>query len=112
MKFLCLAYGDEAGWNTLSESERQEALAQDELIRKGDHFMTAVKPELTTVKNWDNRLEVKEDFIESDQLPLAGFSIIDADSVDEVVAMVSNTPCARARGYIEIRPFWELETEA
>ena len=29
MKFLCLAYGDEDGWNSLTEDEKQEVLAQD-----------------------------------------------------------------------------------
>ena len=39
--------------------------------------------------------------------PLAGFSIIEAEDVDEVVRLVSNTPCARAEGVIEIRPLWD-----
>ena len=29
MKFLCLAYGDEDGWNSLSKDEQREVLAQD-----------------------------------------------------------------------------------
>jgi len=28
-----------------------------------------------------------------------------------VIALVSNTPCARARGFVEIRPFWDLAGE-
>jgi hypothetical protein len=108
MKFLCLAYGNEEGWNSLSESEKQEVLAQDEIIRSRGNFMTAVKPEVTTVKNWDKNLEIAKSSTAPDHLPLAGFSIIEADNVDEVITMVSNTPCARAKGYIEIRPFWEF----
>lgn len=41
-------------------------------------------------------------------LPLAGFSVIEAESVSEVVELVSNTPCARAKGVMEIRPLWNL----
>jgi hypothetical protein len=108
MKFLCLAYGDEEGWNSLSESEKQEVLAQDEVIRSRGNFMTAVKPEVITVRNWDKNLELTEGPTIRGLLPLAGFSIIEADNVDEVIKMVSNTPCARARGYIEIRPFWDF----
>jgi hypothetical protein len=33
MKFLCLAFGDEAGWNSLGDEEKTEVLAQDEVIR-------------------------------------------------------------------------------
>ena len=45
-------------------------------------------------------------------LPLAGFSIIEADSLDEVVQLVADTPCARAKGAIEIRPFWDFRSES
>jgi hypothetical protein len=36
--------------------------------------------------------------------PLAGFSIIDAANLDEVIQLVAKTPCAYARGAIEIHP--------
>jgi hypothetical protein len=111
MKFLCLAYGDEDGWNSLSENEQREVLNEDEKIRSRGDFMTAVKPEVTTVKNWNHNLEISSGITVDDQLPLAGFSIIEAENADEVVSMVSNTPCARARGYIEIRPFWNFDDE-
>lgn len=112
MKFLCLAYGDEAGWNSLSENEKKEVLAQDEIVRNRGNYMTAVKPEVTTVKNWDKNLEITNSFNAQDSVPLAGFSIIEADNVDEVIKLVSNTPCARAKGYIEVRPFWDFIDES
>jgi hypothetical protein len=111
MKFLCLAYGDEDGWNSLSETEQKEVLAEDEKIRDRGNFMTAVRPEITTVKNWNRNLEVTRGSSADEQLPLAGFAIIEAESADEVVDMVSNTPCARAKGYIDIRPFWNLHDD-
>jgi hypothetical protein len=106
MKFLCLAYGDEDGWNTLSEAEKEETLSQDAVIRDRGNLMSAVKPNVTTVKNWDGNLEVNEAPFSKPVLPLAGFSVIEADSVDDVIALVKNTPCARAKGAIEIYPFW------
>ena len=111
MKFLCLAYGDEEGWNSLNESDKQEVLLQDENIRNRGNFMTAVKLDVTTVKNWDKNLEVEKNSTGTGHLPLAGFSIIEANNVEEVISMVSNTPCARAKGYIEIRPFWDFGDE-
>jgi hypothetical protein len=111
MKFLCLAYGDEDGWNSLSEDEQQEALAQDEIIRDRGSLMSAVQPKVTSVRNWDNNLEVTDEAYAQHQLPLAGFSVIEAESLDEVIALVSNTPCARARGFIEIRPFWDTSSD-
>lgn len=108
MKFLCLAYGDEEGWNSLSEGEKQQFLAQDALIRGRGNFMSAVQMIVTSVKNWDGNLEVSDGPYAQHQLPLAGFSVIEAGNVNEVVVLVSNTPCARAKGVIEIRPLWNL----
>jgi len=108
MKFLCLAYGDEEGWNSLSESEKREVLAQDAAIREEGNPMSAVRTTVTTVRNWDRNLDVVGESYARHELPLAGFSVIEAEGLDEVVALVSNTPCARARGVIEIRPLREL----
>lgn len=107
MKFLCLAYGDEAGWNTLSDNEKQEALAHDSVIREQGNLVTAVQTTVTSVRNWDHHLEITEEAHAQHPLPLAGFSVIEAESLDEVIELVSNTPCAVAKGFIEIRPFWE-----
>ncbi|HYU45679.1 MAG TPA: YciI family protein [Terriglobales bacterium] len=108
MKFLCLAYGDEDGWNSLSEQERREVLAQDAAIRGRGNLMSAVQTKVTSVRNWNKSLEVTDEPYAQHKLPLAGFSVIEAESLNEVVELVSNTPCARARGVIEIRPFWGL----
>ena len=106
MKFLCLAYGDEDGWNSLTDSEKKEVLANDAVIQGRGNLMSAVQPEVTSVKNWKGNLEVAHESRLQHDLPLAGFSVIEAESIDEVVELVSNTPCARAKGVIEIRPLW------
>lgn len=108
MKFLCLAYGDETGWNTLSEEEKREVLAHDAVIRDRGDLMSAVQRTVTSVRNWDRKLEVTRDPLAQNELPLAGFSVIEAENVEEVIKLVSNTPCARARGEIKIRPFWNI----
>jgi hypothetical protein len=111
MKFLCLAFGNEEGWNSLTDKEKDEVLAQDAIIRDRGAIMSAVRPQVTSVRNWDRNLEIT-DRPHAEGLPLAGFSIIEAKNVDEVVKLVANTPCARARGVIEIRPFWNTEADS
>lgn len=106
MKFLCLAYGDEAGWNSLSKEEQQEALAKDAVIRDRGNLMSALQSAVKSVKNWEGNLEVSDEPFARNELPLAGFSVIEANSLEEVVELLQNTPCAVARGVIEIRPFW------
>jgi hypothetical protein len=48
MKFLCLAYGDEDRWNSLTEGEKQEALSQDAVILDRGNLMSAVQDKVTT----------------------------------------------------------------
>jgi hypothetical protein len=111
MKFLCLAYGDEEGWNSLNDDEKREVLAQDSVIRERGNLMSAVQTKVTSVRNWDQNLEITDEPYALHQLPLAGFSVIEAKGINEVIELVSNTPCARAKGVIEIRPFWELSDD-
>lgn len=108
MRFLCLAYGDGKDWDKLSDDEQAELLAQDKVIRERGNLMAAVRPEVTTVRAWDGRPTTTNDPQADSSLPLAGFSVIEADDLEEVVRLVANTPCARAKGAIEIRPFWSL----
>ena len=111
MKFLCLAYGDEAGWNALSEAEKEQVLAADAVIRERGNLMAAVRREVRTVRNWNRELVVTEQAYAQHALPLEGFSVIEAASIEEVIQLVAQTPCARARGYIEIRPFWNAQDD-
>jgi hypothetical protein len=109
MKFPCLAYCNEDGWNTLIEAEKQKVLTQDAIIRDGGNLMSAVGPNVTTIKNWGGNLEVKAAPFSKPVLTLAGFSVIETDSVDDVIALVKNSPCARAKGATETYPFWKFD---
>ena len=42
-------------------------------------------------------------------LPVAGFAIIEAESLDAAIQMVSLSPCAVAHGVVEV---WPLEQSA
>jgi hypothetical protein len=104
MKFLCLAYGAEKDWKLLTAAEQNALLAQDEVIRRRGATMAAVQNAVTTVRAWDGvPVTTATGFAES-SVPLAGFSIIEAADIDEVVRLVAGTPCARAKGAIEVRP--------
>lgn len=90
MKYLCLAYGDEKDWRTLTKS--------------GTRYMAAVRTDVITVRAWDGTAKITEGAVVDAKLPLAGFSVIEASDLNEVITLVSKTPCARAKGAIEIRP--------
>jgi hypothetical protein len=60
------------------------------------------------VRNHDGTgVEMSEGpFLRSD-LPIAGFAVIEAASLEEAVSLVSQTPCAVAHGVVEV---WPLES--
>lgn len=107
MKFLCLASGDESGWRSLTAEQQRDALAHDAAIRDRGALMSAVQPSVTCVRNADGVLDARREPVSSMPLPLAGFSVIEAKSLDEVIAMVKDTPCGWANGAIEIRELWD-----
>ncbi|HEY3831869.1 MAG TPA: hypothetical protein VGO03_06225 [Acidimicrobiia bacterium] len=59
------------------------------------------------VRNTDARgvTTVPGAFMRSD-LPIAGFAVIDAATIDDAIALVAGTPCSVARGVVEV---WPLE---
>jgi hypothetical protein len=103
MKFLCLAYGKEEDWLVLSEERRNELLARDELLRQRG-AMVAVLGEPTVVRAWDGTPQTSSEPYARGSAPLVGFALVEADDLQEVVRLVSSTPCAVARGAIEVRP--------
>ena len=112
MKFLCLAYGAEADWKALSKDEQDALLAQDEIIRQRGALMAAVKTDVVTVRAPNGIAEVTDGSFAHPQAPLAGFSIIEANDLAEVIDLVAKTPCARAKGAIEIRPIMMINDDA
>jgi hypothetical protein len=107
-----LAYGDEKDWKTLTKGEQDALLAQDEMVRIRGALMAAVQTTVTTVRAWDGQPTTRQEAFAHSRVPLAGFSIIEAADLNEVVQLVAGTPCARAKGAIEIRPITAINDDA
>jgi hypothetical protein len=104
VRFLCLAYGAEKDWKLLSRTEQDALLAEDAKLQERGALMGAVEPQAVTVTAWDGQIHMLPGAFARHEIPLAGFSIIEAESLEAAAQMVAGTPCARARGAIEIRP--------
>ena len=91
MKYLCLAYGAEKDWRALSKSEQDVLLAQDAIIRNRGALMAAVETAVTTVRAWDGKPTVSDGVFGDSNVPLAGFSVIEAADVNEVIQLVAGT---------------------
>lgn len=81
----------------LSKEERDSLLAQDAVVRKAGALMAGVHNQPATLTAWDGSPSVTEGSFASSKAPLAGFSIIEATDLEEVIRLVKDTPCARAR---------------
>ena len=95
MQYLCLAYGDEKDWNALSKEQQDEFLAQDEVVRNRGALTAAVKTDVVTVTAWNGKTTVTEGVFGSSKAPLAGFSIIEAADVNEIVQLVADRKSTR-----------------
>jgi hypothetical protein len=105
--FITIGYGDEAGYNRVSDDCKRAAHARDdELSASGALIGRAEDP--VQVRNPEGagvRVEPGP-FLQS-ALPIAGFAVFDAEDLDAAIERVSHTPCAVAHGVVEV---WPLQT--
>ena len=104
--FITTGYGDQQGYNRTSSKVRAAAHAHDsKLISLG--ALTGVAGAPVQVRNPEGQaLETTEGAYMSTDLPIAGFAVLEADSLEHAIELVSQTPCAVAHGVVEV---WPLE---
>lgn len=103
-KFITIGYGDRAGYHRTPQSVRDATHAQDaKLVAEGAIVGIAGAP--VQVRNPDSSGVRTQDgpFMSSD-LPIAGFAVIEAASLEEAIDKVSQVPCAVAHGVVEVWP--------
>lgn len=102
--FVTIGYGDQAGYDRTPEDVRRAAHANDEALQSAGAVM-GVAGAPVQVRNPEGAgVETTTGPYLTAGLPVAGFAIIEADSVEEAVAKVGNSPCAVAHGVIEVWP--------
>ncbi|MFI5930644.1 YciI family protein [Actinoplanes sp. NPDC051494] len=107
-RFVTIGYGDEAGYDRTDPAVRDAAHAHDaELVRRGAETGIAGTPVQVRNPGAGGVTTTEGPFL-SAALPVAGFGIIEADTLEEAITMVSRTPCAVAHGVVEV---WPLRTD-
>jgi hypothetical protein len=106
-RFVTIGYGDRAGYDRTDPAIRDAAHRHDERLLAGGVLM-GIAGQPVQVRNHDGAGVDRSEgpFLRSD-LPIAGFAILEAASLDEAVSLVSETPCAVAHGVVEV---WPLES--
>ncbi len=104
MKFVMIGYGDREGYDRTDAAVRDAAHAHDDRLRAAGAVMGIAGPPVR-VRNHDGAVTTVEDgaFLTA-PLPVAGFGIIEAASLEEAVELAAKTPCAVAHGVVEVWP--------
>jgi hypothetical protein len=112
MQFVALIHGDEAGWASLSDEERQAlyqrymAFGENDKVVGGAELESASTATTVRSRNGD-RLVTDGPYAEVKEA-LGGFYILECDSIDEACQLAAEIPAAE-HGAIEVRPVYVRE---
>jgi hypothetical protein len=103
-KFLTIGYGDSPGYERTRPATREAAHAHDARLRDAGAVMgIAGRP--VQVRNHDAAgVATTDGPFMSSQLPVAGFALIEAPTLEDAIQAASQTPCAVAHGVVEVWP--------
>jgi hypothetical protein len=102
--FITIGYGDQAGYDRTAPALRDAAHAHDERLTASGVLMgVAGNPVQVRNTNGDGVTTTNASYLRSD-LPVAGFAVIEAETLDDAVALVAGTPCSVAGGVVEVWP--------
>lgn len=105
-KFITIGYGDEAGYNRTPSNVRDAAHLHDSQLRASGAIIGIAGTHVQVRNPAGEGVQTNRGpFMRSD-LPIAGFALIEAASLEEAIEQVAKTPCAVAYGVVEV---WPLE---
>ncbi|HMN83286.1 MAG TPA: YciI family protein [Burkholderiaceae bacterium] len=104
--FITIGYGDRAGYDRTPQAVRDAAHAHDQLLQKRGALMGIAGTPVQVRNHQAVNAQTENGPYLASQLPVAGFAVIEASSIEEAIRLVSQTPCAVAYGVVEV---WPLE---
>ena len=113
MKYLCLGYHREKLWEELGDRERraliEESVAYEALLRKNGHCLdgTALQGAnaATTLRfeGGSGRMTITDGPFAETKEQLGGVMVLEAADLNHAIALMSQLPCMRVGGSLEIR---------
>ena len=115
MRYLCLGYHEEKVFDQLSPSEGQvlgeECAAYEDALRSGGHFVEGIALEraasAATLRFERGKASVTDGPFAETKEQLGGFMVLEANDLNHAIQLVSQMPCMRFGGSLEIRPINE-----
>jgi hypothetical protein len=110
-QYLTIGYGDRAGYDRTPQALRDAAHAHDHrMIAQGAIMAIAGAPVQVRNTEASGIKTLNASYLSSD-LPVTGFALIEAESLEEAIETVSRTPCAIAYGVVEVWPLLPAEKD-
>jgi hypothetical protein len=103
-KFVTIGYGDQEGYDRTDAAVRDQAHAHDARLRATGVEMGIADAPVQVRNHDDIGVTVMTGSFMSSTLPVAGFAIVEAATLEEAIDLVSKTPCAVAQGVVEVWP--------
>jgi|SRR5581483_11309291 len=115
MKYLCMGYHEENVWEKLSDSERKslmdENMAYLKSMKEKGHWLTdaALQPAATaaTLRFDAGKFRVTDGPFAETKEQLGGVCVLEATDLNHAIQLMSQMPCMRLGGSMEIRPINE-----
>ena len=113
MKYALLVYADEGSWERLDDREQRAAYAEYGAISQlpnvlHDHQLQPAAT-TTTVRVGDDGPIATSGPLHDQDVRMGGYYLLEADDLDEAVAVAARVPAARTGGAVEVRPVVENE---
>lgn len=110
MKYICLAYVGEEGWNAMTESQRNAALddvvAYRDELRASGHLLAAEGLQnagnAATLRVVNGKVSVTEGPYVETKEKIGGLYVLEARDLNHAIQLMSKHPLVRAGG-VEIR---------
>ncbi|WP_338720428.1 transcription initiation protein [Devosia sp. XK-2] len=103
-KFLTIGYGDRVGYDRTPKAIRDAAHEHDAKLVAGGAVMGVAGAPVQVRNPEASGVETSLGRFTSSDLPVAGFAVIEAASIEEAIKKVSDVPCAVAYGVVEVWP--------
>jgi hypothetical protein len=103
-KFITIGYGDRKGYDRTAKTVRDAAHAHDKVLEESGALMGIAGLPVQVRNHEAAHVQTESGPYMDSQLPIAGFTVIEALNIDEAIKMVSQTPCAVAYGVVEVWP--------
>ena len=105
-KFVTIGYGERAGYDRTPRPSAARPCRGRPPRAQG--AVTGIAGAPVQVRNPEAAgVEVTGGALMTSEMPVAGFSVIEAPNLDAAIAMVAGVPCAVAHGVVEIWPLDE-----